>query len=243
MTAQVKNQSTSAWLMLVSRTLLFLFFQSLFALALVLARRFTSWQDSVRWWPVGVFLANVIGVVLLIRLYKKESARYQDIFKFHKEKIKSDLMALLLIFPLIGALGFFPNLLLGRWLFGDSLIALRMFIQPLPLWATIIAVVLFPVSQGFAELPVYFAYVMPRIEKQTGSGWAAVALSGLFLSIQHAFAPLVFDYRFILWRGLMFLPFALAVGFLLRWRPRLLPYLAIIHILMDFSLTPYFLGA
>lgn len=41
----------------------------------------------------------------------------------------------------------------------------------------------------------------------------------------------------------MFLPFALAVGFLLRWRPRLLPYLAIVHILMDFSLAPYFFGA
>jgi membrane protease YdiL (CAAX protease family) len=243
MPSKVKDQSVSAWLMLLSRSLLFLFFQALFALGLVLAGRFTSWQDSAGWWPLGVFLANVIGVVLLIRLFKNEGANYRDIFKFHKETIKSDLLALLLIFPVIGALGFFPNLLLGRWLFGDSLIALRMFIQPLPLWATIIAVVLFPVSQGFAELPIYFAYVMPRIEKQTSTGWLAVGLTGLFLSIQHAFAPLVFDYRFILWRGLMFLPFALAVGFLVRWRPRLLPYLVIVHILMDFSLAPYFLGA
>ena len=68
MPSQVKDQSVSAWLMLVSCSLLFLFFQSLFAPGLVLAGRYTSWQDSAGWWPVGVFLANIIGVVLLILL-------------------------------------------------------------------------------------------------------------------------------------------------------------------------------
>lgn len=45
--------------------------------------------------------------------------------------------------------------------------------------------------------------------------------------------PLLFDVRFIAWRWLMFLPFAFMVGILLHWRPRLLPYLVIVHILID----------
>jgi hypothetical protein len=242
MSSHPKSNRTNPWFMLLGRSVLFLSFQALFTLMLWLTGRYTTWQEAARWWPVGVFLSNLVCVFLLIAFYKQEGKRFSDVFRINKSTIRSDLLALVLIFPIIGALGFFPNLLLGKWLFGDSLIALRMYIQPLPLWATIVAVALFPVTQGLAELPTYFAYSMPRMESQTGKPWLAVGLAGFFLSLQHVFAPLVFDYRFILWRGLMFLPFALAIGILLRWRPRLLPYLAVIHILMDFSLAPYFLG-
>jgi hypothetical protein len=53
--------------------------------------------------------------------------------------------------------------------------------------------------------------------------------------LQHLTAPLLFDARYLLWRALMFLPFAVWVGLVLRWRPRLLPYLAAVHVLMDFA--------
>jgi hypothetical protein len=43
----------------------------------------------------------------------------------------------------------------------------------------------------------------------------------------------VFDVRFIIWRAFMFMPFAFLVGIVLRWRPSLLPYLAVIHVLLD----------
>jgi hypothetical protein len=41
----------------------------------------------------------------------------------------------------------------------------------------------------------------------------------------------------LLYRLLMFLPFALLVGISLRLRPRLLPYFAVVHGLMDMSLA------
>ena len=242
MSSHPESNRTYHWFMLLSRSILFLSFQAFFALMLWMAGKYTTWMDAARWWPVGVFLTNLVCVFLLAAMYKQEGKRFSDVFRINKSTIKSDLLALVLIFPIVGALGFFPNLLLGRWLFGDSQVALRMFIQPLPLWATIVAVFLFPITQGLAELPTYFAFSMPRIESQTGKSWLAVGLAGFFLSLQHVFIPLIFDSRFILWRGLMFLPFALALGIQIKWRPRLLPYMAFIHILMDFSLAPYFLG-
>ena len=54
------------------------------------------------------------------------------------------------------------------------------------------------------------------------------------LAFQHVTLPLVFDLHFLLWRLLMFIPFALMVGMVLRWRSRLLIYMVIIHGLMDF---------
>lgn len=67
-------------------------------------------------------------------------------------------------------------------------------------------------------------------------------LPALMLGFQHLALPLVFDARFITWRALMFVPFAVLVGLVLRWRPRLLPYLAIVHVLMDMSFAAMFLG-
>jgi hypothetical protein len=78
---------------------------------------------------------------------------------------------------------------------------------------------------------------MPRLQNQGLPSWLAVALPALMLGLQHFAVPLVFDLRFIAWRGLMFIPFGFLVGILLHWRPRLLPYLALTHVLMDLSLA------
>jgi hypothetical protein len=104
---------------------------------------------------------------------------------------------------------------------------------PLPLWAAYAAILLFPVTQGLAEGATYFAYAMPKLESQGLSRWLAVSLASLMLAFQHIAVPLLFDTRYILWHGLMFIPFAFLAGILMRWRPRLLPYIAIIHVLMD----------
>ncbi|RPI87094.1 MAG: hypothetical protein EHM41_06220 [Chloroflexi bacterium] len=69
-----------------------------------------------------------------------------------------------------------------------------------------------------------------------------VLLPALMLGFQHIAAPFVVDARFIAWRGLMFIPFAFAIGIILHWRPRLLPYAAFIHVLMDLSFATMFLS-
>ena len=108
-------------------------------------------------------------------------------------------------------------------------------VRSLPLWAAYASLVLFPLTQGMAELASYFAYSMPRLESRGMRPWLAITLPALALSLQHIAVPLLFDARFLLWRGLMFLPFAFFVGIVLHWRPRLLPYMAIVHVLMDLS--------
>jgi hypothetical protein len=67
-------------------------------------------------------------------------------------------------------------------------------------------------------------------------------MASLMLAFQHISVPFLFDTRFILWRGLMFIPFAFLVGIALRWRARLVPYLAIIHVLLDVAFAAMLLG-
>lgn len=71
--------------------------------------------------------------------------------------------------------------------------------------------------------------------------WLAISLASFFLSTQHMFAPFIPDIRFITYRLVMFLPFAILIALVIRWRPRLMPYIAVIHVLMDMSVAVMFL--
>lgn len=175
--------------------------------------------------------------------FRAEGKPYWDIFRIRKENILGDVLIVLGLFLIGGPLGYFPNPMLSEALFGDSQLVLPLLIRPLPFWAVYASMILFPITQGLAELPTYFGYVMPRLEYQGMRPWLAITVPALMLGLQHIAVPLLFDLRFILWRGLMFLPFAFFAGIVLHWRPRLLPYMAIVHILMDLSFAMMFLNA
>ncbi|MFL7890517.1 MAG: hypothetical protein ACK2UM_09310 [Anaerolineales bacterium] len=237
-----KTSSPWPWIMLVARISLFAGIQVLIALCFYLAGFTNAWESAASWWPFTVTITNLICISLLVWLFNQDGKRYWDIFHIQRGNLKSDLLALLLLLVFLGPVSFLPNLLLGNLLFVDPQQTLALLIRPLPLWAVYISLILFPVTQGLAELPTYFSYSMPKLESQGVHRWAAVTLASLFLSLQHLAVPLLFNYQFILWRALMFLPFAFFVGIVLHWRPRLLPYLAFIHVLMDLSFAAMLIG-
>ncbi len=229
-----KESNTPAWFMLFSRITLFAGWQAIIALIFYLRGSNSAWTASIAWWPISATLTNLICIGLLIWLNKREGLRYWDIFRFRRDTLKGDLGTMAWLTVVIAILATVPNLLIAQWLFGDPQATVAMFVKPLPLWAILPALVLFPVTISLAELPTYFSYVMPRIEKGVGA-FGAIAISGIVLAAQHITLPLIFDGRFLLWRLLMFLPFALVVAIVMKWRARLLPYLVILHGLLDLS--------
>lgn len=228
-----RSSSRWPWIMLFSRISLFIGIQVLFALGFWLAGSSSAWESSANWWPFVVTLTNFICIALLVWLFKREGKQFWDVFRIQKEHIKSDLFALAGLLVLLGPVSYLPNIWLGGLLFGDPQRALDFLLRPLPLWAVYTSIIFFPVTQGLAELATYFSYAMPKLESQGMPRWLAVSLASLFLSFQHIAVPLLFGTRYLIWRGLMFLPFAFLAGIVLRWRPRLLPYMAIIHVVMD----------
>lgn len=234
-TITITRRNPWPWIMLPARLLLFAFWQLGFALLAQVMGSIDPWLASAAWWPLTAVLANIVCIWLLMILFRQEGSSYRDLFRIRRDTLKQDLLVLLGATLLFGPVAFLPNILLGNWLFGTQQAALDLFIQPLPAWTLIAAVALFPITMALAELPTYFGYAMPRIEAQTGSRWLAVLVPALFLALQHCTLPLIIDGRFLAWRLLMYLPFALLVGVLLRWRPQLLPYFVIVHGLMDLA--------
>jgi hypothetical protein len=226
--------ASNPWLMLISRSALFLFFQLWIALVLALAGTPSAWDESARWWTFMAFLANFVSIYLLVRVFKAEGKRYFEMFHFSRETWKTDLLwffGFTIVGIPIAAVVKDP---LAVAIFGDAMVPTNLLFRPLPAWAFVVSF-LFPLTIAFAELPTYFGYVMPRIETQLRNGWFAWFIASFFLAAQHIFLPLILDGGYLLWRLGMFLPFALFTGFVIKLRPALLPYFVIVHALMDIT--------
>lgn len=222
-----------SWFMLVLRLVLFTGIQGAFALVFFLFGKSDSWNESANWWPVIVVLTNLVCLYFLVRFFKEEGSSYWSLFQIRKENVGKDLLVLLGFLVIAAPISYLPNVLLAKWLFGDANATLELFIRPLPYWVVYFSLVFFPLTQGLVEIPTYMLYVMPRFEKAGYKRWLVILLPAFFLSIQHIAVPLLFNGRFIIWRLLMYLPFAILVALLMRWRPRFLPYIAFTHVLMD----------
>lgn len=228
--------------MLVIRMVLFAAWQTIFAIALAWRGAENPWAASIAWWPWAAILTNLMVLWILAWRFYKEGSNLVDLYRFDRQHLKSDLLLMLGMFILLGPVGYLPNIFFGKLLFGRAEIAGEIMGQALPLWAAVSALFLMPITHALTELPTYFGYCMTRIETLSGNAWLAVLLPVFFLAVQHVTLPLVLDVRFVAWRFLMFLPFALLVGLTLRWRLRLMPYFMSIHVLID-AATIYFIVA
>lgn len=228
------TKPVALWLVLVSRTLFFALFQTLIAAVLSLTGSASPWNDSAGWWTFSALFTNLISIPLLAWLFRRENKRYFDFLSFSRQTVWKDVGITLLTMIVLMPLSILPNQWLATWLFGSDEIAFSLFFRPLPLWAGLVSI-LYPITIAFAELPTYFGYSMPRLEKQSGNSWFAWVIASFFLAFQHITLPLIFDWRFILWRFGMFLPLALLLGICLKIRPQLFAYFMIVHALLDMT--------
>lgn len=221
---------------LFARPVLAVLFQSIFALIYLVTGSDAAWRKGADWWILGLTLVNISSLLLVSVSLKKENLRLRDLWRFDRNSMRGDVLWLILALILSGPLGVIPNLLAGSLLWGDAQVGAEMSFRAIPVWGAVLILVVFPITQALAELAVYFGYVMPRLKQRVGSGSAALAISAIVLALQHVFLPLLFDWRFMVWRAVMFMPFAFWIGYLIKRRKTLLPYLMIVHGLIDASL-------
>jgi hypothetical protein len=224
------------WGMLVLRSMLPFSLLLLLALAFRLNGQSSPIRSASAWWLWTVTLTNIVSILLLARLGRQESLRLRDLFFFNPRTWKADLRWFLV--SLIGIALFvqLPGDLLSRLLWADTRVPLRMLMQPLPLAAIFPLMLLMPTTQALAELPVYWGYVTPRLCALGMKRWRVVTIVGLVLSLQHLFFSFQPDWRYDLWLALKYLPFALWTGYVVDRRPTVLPYLMLLHFMMDASL-------
>ncbi|HSV86701.1 MAG TPA: hypothetical protein VLH85_08995 [Levilinea sp.] len=93
-----------------------------------------------------------------------------------------------------------------------------------------------PTTQALAELRMYWGCVTPRLHVAGMNRWLVIGIVGIALCIQYRFFSFQLDRRYDLWLAVIFLPFALWTGFVMDHRPTSLPYLMVLHFLLDANL-------
>ncbi len=228
------SPAPSTALLLVARPLLFLSGQLLLAMAFGLAGDATPVFSAGRWWLVVVTLGNLATVVLLARA-RRTAGGARSLWRFSRATWRGDLGWFLAFTVVAGPVGWLPNVWLAKVLWASPDTGNALLFRPLPVPVLAVLLVVFPVSQALSELPLYFGHVEPALRKVWPAS-ASVLVPAVVLGLQHVAMPLELDWRYLVWRGLMFLPFAVLVGVAVFRRPTLLPWLLVVHGLMDAQL-------
>ena len=182
-----------------------------------------------RWWSLLCIFSNILTIFILILVCKSEKTNYMDLINYKKGQSSVKyiilIVSLMLILGMIGMYGF------GFLIYGSVPVIM---VQPIPVWIAVMNIILLPLTVVFAEMPLYFGYALPRIEKITNNKFIAIGYSMFFYALQHSFIPLLFGWQHILFRFLMFLPLLLVCGILYYKNRKLVP-LMIGHGLLDIA--------
>jgi hypothetical protein len=166
-----------------------------------------SFEQSSQWWSVVCVICNMVTIILLAIIFKKEGTSYKKIIAYQKGKINLKetvlIVAIMLILGIGGMYGF------GFLIYGYVPVTMA---QPIPIWIAAVNIILLPITVVFAELPLYFGYSLKRIEQITDNKCLSVGYPVFFYALQHSFIPLIFDFQHILFRFLSFLPLMIVLG-------------------------------
>ncbi len=188
-----------------------------------------SLTEISRWWPVLCVFFNIITIFILIFVSKFEGTDYKSLIQFKKSQLNfKNISFITLLMLSVGVGGLY---LFGLFIYGHVPTIL---IQPIPIWIAAINIILLPVTIVFAELPLYFGFSFNKIKEQTGNKILAMSYIIFFYALQHSFIPLLFDWKYILFRFLSFLPLLIVLGILYNKKKALAP-LMIGHGFLDLA--------
>jgi Type II CAAX prenyl endopeptidase Rce1-like len=181
----------------------------------------TPWRSAAPWWTVYGTLIDLGCLLALAWLTRREGLRLRDLLNWQRAKLAWDIWWCLPLYLLYAALGIGGAFLAGLLLYGATP---PNPIGGLPFWAMIYTITVWPWVWGIVEEMTYQGYALPRLEALTGRPWLAVLLTGLAWAFQHVALPLMWDWRFMLYRFAATLPFMVILPIYRRVR-RLFPFM------------------
>lgn len=178
--------------------------------------------DTSMWWPLLCIGVNVITILFLFLMIRSEGKSFRALLNHNPDKKKTfkeifTVTPLMLILGIGGLMGF-------SWLVYGYMPVTNT--QPLPLWAAMVVVILLPATIVFSEIPFYLGYCAPRIKKKTNNEVLSIVYPLFFYALQHSFMPLLFDFKHVLSRFLMFIPLLIMIGIWYFRKKDLVPLMA-----------------
>ena len=160
-------------------------------------------EEVSNWWSVVASVVNVVTILLLVFVARKQGSNYWKLINYEKGKTTTkQVVVMSVVILIVGMIGMY---LAGYVCYGVIPYAAPMMIAPIPLWLAIANVFVLPVTTAFAEDGLYLGCGVNQIKNK----FLAIVVPALFFALQHSFIPVLFDAKYIVYRFLSFLPLTL----------------------------------
>lgn len=193
----------SWWLVLLflpGRLIFSLVAQSVFAALFAFRGSTNPWLQAAAWWTVYLTLADLLCLLALRWLTRREGMTLTDLLGFRGRAILRQFvwtpLYLLAIAPAAGLASVITQLFYGRSM--PPYLA----IVDVPLAGALYSVLIWPVIWAITEELVYLGYLLPRLETLSGKTWIAALVVTVFWGLQHLANPFIPDWTYALARVL-----------------------------------------
>ena len=181
------------------------------------------YQAAGDWWPVYGTLIDLSCFILIMWLAKNEGLRFRDLLNFDQPRLKRDVLVGLAFTLWVLPLAMVCIIGCSLLIFGSP--QPPSIYNPLPIWAAAYSLFIFPLIWGLMEQCTYQGYALPRLNAMLPRPGLAIAIVAFGWGIQHIALPLIFDWRYMLYHFLSFLPLAVVMALIYLRTRRLIPFI------------------
>jgi membrane protease YdiL (CAAX protease family) len=190
-------------------------------------------RTAAAWWPVYSTLTDVLCLITLAWLVRREGLRIADLLGVKGRPALRQLLWIP-VYLLATAPGAILANLVTRAYYGADLPPMLTVVD-LPPLGVAYSIAVWPLIWAITEELVYLGYLMPRLEAMTGKTWLAIVLVIFFWGLQHLAIPFLADGTYLFSRVLAsWFAISLFPAVYAFWGRRLVPLIAI-HYLLDLT--------
>ncbi len=160
-------------------------------------------DEISNWWSVTASVANILTIMMLVFVCRKRNLTFKKLINFKKNS--TSVKQILIVSIVIVVIGMGGMYLAGYICYGVIPYAAPMMIAPIPAWLSVVNFFVLPVTTALAEDGLYLGCGVNQIENK----YVAIFVPSFFFALQHSFIPVLFDFTYISYRFLSFLPLTL----------------------------------
>lgn len=201
--ARYASSQLSWWpvlLFLPARLIYSLLSQALTAGLFAILGSANPWWDATGWWPVYSTITDVLCLVSLVWLTRREGLGLADLIGVRS---RSDLkqLAWTPAYLLAAAPAAALASLITQYFYGSALPPMISVVH-LPLAGALYSLLVWPIIWVIAEELGYLGYLLPRVQALSGRTWVAALVVTFFWGLQHLAIPYIADGTYLLSRVL-----------------------------------------
>ena len=192
-----------------------------------------AWQDATAWWPVYSTITDVLCLVILVWLLRRENLKVIDLVGAKGKDIIKQLVWTPAYLLAVAPTSLLASIITQAY-YGTALPPMIAVVN-LPPVGELYSLIIWPIIWVITEELVYLGYLLPRMEVLSGKTWIAILVVIFFWGIQHLAMPFMLDEKYLISRVLAAIAAisSFPIVFVL-WRRRLIPLIGV-HYIADLA--------